>query len=60
MQQVTLFMGLQSLLYYVLIALFSVILGERGMSSSHAGWILSLLQLAQLPFTFLFLYGQAN
>lgn len=50
--QVTLFMGLQSLLYYVLIAWFSVILGERGMSSSHAGWILSLLQLAQLPFTF--------
>ncbi|MBW4084983.1 MFS transporter [Paenibacillus sp. S150] len=50
--QVTLFMGLQSLLYYVLIAWFSVILGERGMSSSHAGWILSLMQLAQLPFTF--------
>lgn len=50
--QVTLFMGLQSLLYYILIAWFSVILGERGMSSSHAGWILSLMQLAQLPFTF--------
>lgn len=50
--QVTLFMGLQSLLYYVLIAWFAVILGERGMSSSHAGWILSLMQLAQLPFTF--------
>ncbi|KGE16423.1 transporter [Paenibacillus wynnii] len=50
--QVSFFMGLQSLLYYVLIAWFSVILGERGMSSSHAGWILSLMQLAQLPFTF--------
>lgn len=50
--QITLFMGLQSLLYYVLIAWFSVILSERGMSSSHAGWILSLMQLAQLPFTF--------
>ncbi|ASA20323.1 CynX/NimT family MFS transporter [Paenibacillus donghaensis] len=50
--QVTLFMGLQSLLYYVLIAWFSVILGERGMSSSQAGWILSIMQLAQLPFTF--------
>ncbi|WP_019911893.1 CynX/NimT family MFS transporter [Paenibacillus sp. HW567] len=50
--QVTLFMGLQSLLYYVLIAWFSVILVGRGMSSSHAGWILSLMQLAQLPFTF--------
>ncbi|WP_151736165.1 CynX/NimT family MFS transporter ['Paenibacillus yunnanensis' Narsing Rao et al. 2020] len=50
--QVTLFMGLQSLLYYVLIAWFSVILGERGMSSAQAGWILSLMQLAQLPFTF--------
>lgn len=50
--QVTLFMGLQSLLYYVLIAWFSVILGERGMTPGHAGWILSLMQLAQLPFTF--------
>lgn len=56
--QVTLFMGLQSLLYYVLIAWFSVILGERGMSSSHAGWILSLLQLAQLPFTFCSFMGR--
>lgn len=50
--QVTLFMGLQSLLYYVLISWFSVILGERGMSPGHAGWILSIMQLAQLPFTF--------
>ncbi|AIQ51977.1 CynX/NimT family MFS transporter [Paenibacillus sp. FSL R7-0331] len=50
--QVTLFMGLQSLLYYVLISWFSVILSERGMSLSQAGWILSLMQLAQLPFTF--------
>lgn len=50
--QVTLFMGLQSLLYYVLIAWFSVILGERGMTPGQAGWILSLMQLAQLPFTF--------
>ncbi|MFD2876789.1 hypothetical protein ACFTAO_13705 [Paenibacillus rhizoplanae] len=50
--QVTLFMGLQSLLYYVLISWFSVILGERGMTPGHAGWILSLMQLAQLPFTF--------
>lgn len=45
-------MGLQSLLYYVFIAWFSVLLGERGMSSSNAGWFLSLMQLAQLPFTF--------
>lgn len=50
--QVTLFMGLQSLLYYVLISWFSVILGERGMTPGQAGWILSLMQLAQLPFTF--------
>lgn len=50
--KVTMFMGLQSLLYYVFIAWFSVLLGERGMTSTHAGWILSLMQLAQLPFTF--------
>lgn len=50
--KVTLFMGLQSLLYYVFIAWFSVLLSERGMTSSHAGWLLSLMQMAQLPFTF--------
>lgn len=50
--KVTLFMGLQSLLYYVFIAWFSVLLNERGMTSSHAGWLLSLMQMAQLPFTF--------
>ncbi|MBT2289388.1 MFS transporter [Paenibacillus albidus] len=50
--QVTLFMGLQSLIYYVLIAWFSVILSGRGMSSGHSGWILSLMQLAQLPVMF--------
>lgn len=50
--KVTIFMGLQSLLYYVFIAWFSVLLGERGMTSNHAGWLLSLMQMAQLPFTF--------
>jgi len=50
--KVTIFMGLQSLLYYVFITWFSVLLSERGMSSSHAGWLLSLMQMAQLPFTF--------
>ncbi|WP_442951626.1 CynX/NimT family MFS transporter [Paenibacillus sp. GYB003] len=50
--QVTLFMGLQSLIFYVTVAWLPAILGGRGMSAGTAGWMLSLLQFALLPFTF--------
>jgi CP family cyanate transporter-like MFS transporter len=43
--QVTLFMGLQSLAYYVTVTWLPEILHERGLSTAAAGWTLSLVQL---------------
>jgi Cyanate permease len=50
--QVTLFMGLQSFIFYNLVAWFPEILNSRGMTSDTAGWMLSLIQFSMLPFTF--------
>jgi MFS transporter, CP family, cyanate transporter len=49
---VTFFMGLQSLIFYVSVAWLPQILIQKGISSSAAGWMLSLMQLAILPITF--------
>lgn len=51
--QITIFMGIQSLLFYAVAAWLPVILQERGMTASKAGWMLSTIQFAQLPFTFI-------
>lgn len=51
--QVTLFMGLQSFLFYCTIAWLPEILESYGMQLSMAGWMLSLMQLVGLPTTFL-------
>ncbi|WP_397333910.1 CynX/NimT family MFS transporter [Paenibacillus sp. YN15] len=50
---VALFMGMQSLIFYVSIAWFPDMLTGRGLSDSSAGWMISLLQLSQLPVTFI-------
>ena len=42
--QVTLFMGLQSLTYYVALTWLPEILQEEGMSAARAGWMLALSQ----------------
>ena len=42
--QVTLFMGLQSLAYYVTLTWLPEILQEEGMSATRAGWMLALSQ----------------
>ncbi|MDZ7658521.1 MFS transporter [Fodinibius sp.] len=42
--QVALFMGLQSLAFYVVLAWLPEILQDRGLSPSNAGWMLSLSQ----------------
>jgi CP family cyanate transporter-like MFS transporter len=42
--QVTLFMGLQSLAYYVTLTWLPEILQEEGMSAARAGWMLALSQ----------------
>jgi CP family cyanate transporter-like MFS transporter len=46
--QVTIFMGLQSLVFYSTIAWLAEILRDRGVSSSAAGWLVSVAQLAGL------------
>lgn len=50
--QVTLFMGIQSMVFYVLIAWLPEILKQQGIDSNQSGWYLSIMQLAMLPFTF--------
>ncbi|NOU98684.1 CynX/NimT family MFS transporter [Paenibacillus planticolens] len=51
--QVTLFMGIQSMIFYVLIAWLPEILKQQGIDSGQSGWYLSIMQLALLPFTFI-------
>lgn len=50
---VTLFMGLQSMLFYVIVSWLPDILKTQGISSDDAGWTLSIMQLALLPVTFI-------
>lgn len=50
---VTFFMGLQSLLYYTTATWIPEVLKADGLSASGAGWMLSLVQLSQLPMAFI-------
>jgi MFS transporter, CP family, cyanate transporter len=50
--QVTIFMGLQSFLFYCTVAWLPEILHSHGMDPSLAGWMLSIMQLVGLPTTF--------
>lgn len=51
--QVTFFMGLQSLTFYIIIAWFPVILQGQGHSAITVGWLLSLLQFVGVLSSFL-------
>ena len=51
--QVTLFMGLQSLAYYVTLTWLPEILRADGMSASRAGWMLALAQAVAIVSMFL-------
>ena len=51
--QVTLFMGLQSLAYYVTLTWLPEILREGGASAAWAGWLLALAQALAIPAMFL-------
>src|SRR5699024_8665403 len=51
--QVTLFMGLQSLMYYTVLTWLPDILQASGYSESTAGWLLSLQLFALIPMTFI-------
>lgn len=50
--QVTVYMGLQSMVLYCMVAWLPAILIQQGMDSSRAGFMLSLYQLASLPIAF--------
>lgn len=50
---ITLFMGLQSLVFYCAAAWFPKVLQSWGMSAIDSGWMLSYIQFAQLPVTFI-------
>ncbi|MFG6119942.1 CynX/NimT family MFS transporter [Thalassobacillus sp. B23F22_16] len=51
--QVTIFMGLQSFLFYSLITWLPEIMTGKGLGIAAAGWMVSTMQLAGLPMTFL-------
>lgn len=51
--QVAIFMGMQSLLFYSIIAWMPEILYSHGFSRSFSGWMLSLAQFAGIPASFL-------
>ena len=51
--QVTLFMGLQSLAYYVTLTWLPEILREEGMNAAQAGWMLGLSQAVAIVTMFL-------
>jgi CP family cyanate transporter-like MFS transporter len=51
--QVTLFMGLQSLAYYVTLTWLPEILREEGLSATRAGWMLGLSQTVAIATMFL-------
>lgn len=50
---VTLFMGLQSVVFYCLSAWLPKVVQDWGMSAESSGWVISYLQFAQLPTTFI-------
>lgn len=49
---ITIFMGLQSLLFYCSVAWLPVVLQDWGMASEASGWVLSFIQFSQLPIVF--------
>ncbi|MDQ0089939.1 CP family cyanate transporter-like MFS transporter [Paenibacillus anaericanus] len=51
--KVTIFMGLQSVMFYVGITWLPEILHEQGMSPGKAGWMLSLMQIMSMAGSFI-------
>lgn len=50
---VTVFMGLQSLMYYTILTWLPDILQMNGYSANEAGWLLSLMLFSLIPMTFI-------
>lgn len=51
--KITVFMGLQSLIFYSIVAWVPEILQTKGLTSSNAGWMSSLMLFAIIPVTFI-------
>lgn len=51
--QVTVFMGLQSLMFYTILTWLPEILQLNGYSASGAGWMLSIMQFGIIPMNFI-------
>lgn len=51
--QISVFMGLQSVIYYSLVAWLPAVLISYGMSDAETGWVLFAFQMSALPFSFL-------
>lgn len=49
---ISLFMGIQSLVYYCVISWIPAVLLDYGLPKESGGWVLSVMQLAMLPVTF--------
>ncbi|TFJ92543.1 MFS transporter [Lentibacillus salicampi] len=50
---ITVYMGTQSMVFFAMVSWLPDILKNSGYSSDVAGWMLSLMQLAFIPFTFI-------
>lgn len=49
---ISIFMGLQSLVYYSLISWLPAVLGDYGMHGNEPGWVLFTMQISMIPITF--------
>lgn len=49
---ISIFMGLQSLVYYSLISWLPAVLDDYGMQGNAPGWILFIIQISMIPITF--------
>lgn len=51
--QIALFMGLQSIMFYIIAAWFPAVFQSWGMSADRSGWMFSYFQLGQVPVMFI-------
>lgn len=51
--QLTIFMGLQSLIYFCFIAWLPEMLVNQGINTTTAGWMVSIIQFSGIPFNFI-------
>jgi len=49
---ISVFMGLQSVVYYSLMSWLPAVLNDYGMTGDEPGWVLFVIQIAMLPITF--------